>query len=244
MRSTGIRFALAGVLAGGLIAMAVPSMAGPGDPLLMGSRNFSYLSTEIVGKVPGQPNLIVRNTADDGTALQLKVVKGNPPLEVSSNVIVKRLNADRVDGWHANHLSRAAFAATDNVDEAIFVDDGEGNATGDLLSVSISAPRSGILLITGSAESHLSGVTTSLYVCDLTVDGADVPGTKRYVQLTDNGGEENDEPNCATNGGFVVADGGEHTVALRVVGRQEPVLFEGATLQVQYIAFDGDGSRP
>jgi hypothetical protein len=243
MRSIGIRFALAGALVGGLITMAVPSMAGPGDPLLMGSRNFSYLSTEIVGKVPGQPNLIIRNTSEEGTALQLKVAKGNPPLEVSSNVIVKRLNADRVDGWHANHLSRAAFASTDNVDESGFVVDDEGNGTGDLLTVPISAPRSGMLLITASAESHLTGVTTSLYVCDLTVDGADVPGTKRYVQLTDNGGEENDEPNCATNGGFLV-DGGEHTVALRVVGRQEPVLFEGATLQVQYVAFDGDGSRP
>jgi hypothetical protein len=243
MRSIGIRFALAGALAGGLITMAVPSIAGPGDPLVMGSRNFSFLPTEVVGKVPGQPNLILRNTAEEGTALQLKVAKGNPPLEVSSNVIVKRLNADRVDGWHANHLSRAAFAATDNVDESGFVVDDEGNGTGDLLTVSISAPRSGILLITASAESHLTGVTTSLYVCDLTVDGADVPGTKRYVQLTDNGGEENDEPNCATNGGFVVGEG-THTVALRVVGRQDPVLFEGATLQVQYAAFDGDGSRP
>jgi hypothetical protein len=238
-----IRFALAGALAGGLIVLAVPSVAGPGDPLVMGSRNFSFLTSEVVGKIAGAPNLIVRNTAEEGTALQLKVAKGNPPLEVSSNVIVKRLNADRVDGWHANHLSRAAFASTDNVDESGFVVDDEGNGTGDLLTVSITAPRSGILLITGSAESHLTGVTTSLYVCDLTVDGADVAGTKRYVQLTDNGGEENDEPNCATNGGFVV-EGGEHTVALRVVGRQEPVLFEGAALQVQYVAFDGDGSRP
>ena len=57
-------------------------------------------STSLRGNAP--QNLRIINTGGDGVALDLRVQAGNAPMLVNSNKIVPRLNADRVDGRHAN----------------------------------------------------------------------------------------------------------------------------------------------
>lgn len=70
--------------------------AADGHPLLLGQANHATTSTTVstTGRTP---------------ALTLKTSKKAPPLAVSSSKVVKRLNADRVDGLRAADLGSEAF---------------------------------------------------------------------------------------------------------------------------------------
>jgi len=83
-----------------LIAAAMPSVAAIADALLLNGKNVSVRRTTVAGPVE-RGVLRLRNTAEDGVALVLRVEPGNPPLRVTSDTKIRRLNADLLDGRSA-----------------------------------------------------------------------------------------------------------------------------------------------
>ena len=79
----------------------------------MGSLNRADAQTRLMG-ASETPLVRVVNTHPDGAGLRIAVEPGNPPLSINSPKLVKRLNADRLDGKHAS-----AFYTRDQVDAAI-----------------------------------------------------------------------------------------------------------------------------
>ncbi|MPZ73832.1 MAG: hypothetical protein GEU74_11475 [Nitriliruptorales bacterium] len=104
--SLGVGVMLALVLGGTTVALA----AVPGDPLKLGRINSINKLSTLVGNL-SSPMLRVQNKGT-GTALNLRVQAGKPPLTVNSGGRVAKLNADRVDGKHANQLAvKTAFTS-------------------------------------------------------------------------------------------------------------------------------------
>jgi hypothetical protein len=158
---------------------------------------------------------------------------------------VKYLNADRVDGFHANSLVRVAHDETDDVDEtAVF----GSTDNGDILSTQITAPEPGLLFIVGGVDGWLSGtVAGDTYECGLWVNNNLVAGTFRSVTLGDDAGHtSNGGEDCSTNGVQEVT-AGTWTVDLHVSGRNNSMpqeRFDGASLQVLFVPFGADGTEP
>ena len=79
-----------------VVGADVASYAANGRPLLLGQANSESATAT------------VKNTGT-GAALSLKTRAGSPPLKVSSSKVVKKLNADTVDGSHAAALKTNAI---------------------------------------------------------------------------------------------------------------------------------------
>jgi len=101
---------IVGVATLAVLFMAAPSVAEVADALLLNRKNESIERTTVAGPVD-RGVLRLRNTADEGVALVLRVEPGNPPLRVTSDTKVKRLNADLLDG-----RSAGAFLLKDDYD--------------------------------------------------------------------------------------------------------------------------------
>ncbi len=93
-----------------LVVAAAPSVAEVADSLLLNRKNESVERTTLAGPVD-RGVLRLRNTGDGGVALVLRVEPGNPPMRVTSETKVKRLNADLLDG-----RSAGAFLLKDDYD--------------------------------------------------------------------------------------------------------------------------------
>jgi hypothetical protein len=70
--------------------------AATGGPLLLGKSNTASKTTKL-------------KTTGDGVTLSLQSDRGSPSLAVSSPAKVKRLNADRLDGFSSASLRNRAF---------------------------------------------------------------------------------------------------------------------------------------
>ncbi|MGI9557042.1 MAG: hypothetical protein ACR2N5_03780, partial [Solirubrobacterales bacterium] len=112
------------------------------------------------------------------------------------------------------------------------------NGNGDKLSASITAPRAGNLHIVGSVNIRdtADGSTPS---CELKLDGADVSGSLRDLDLD---GVNDEQEDCATNA-VVPVSPGSHGVALNLTGADEfGTVNRAGTLNVLFVPFDGSGS--
>ena len=140
-------------------------------------------------------------------------------------------NASALGGLAANQLVRSASAASENRLTG-------GGANGPVLQTTITAPRNGHLQITASSDVHLS-VADQGIACVLSVDGSDVPGSRR-VLLGDTGETLKDNiENCTTNGTSRVS-GGSHTVRLDLSGVNDANVDERA-LDVLFVPFGATG---
>ena len=101
-----------GTVIGVLIAGSFPAMAAVGQALRIGKANTADARTRLIGDVDSS-NLQIVNQGT-GTALDLRVQPGSPPLLVNRAQRVPRLNADRVDGKHASDFLGAAATAADS----------------------------------------------------------------------------------------------------------------------------------
>ena len=232
------RFSFRSALAGGLVAAmvmtALPVLAGVGDAIILGVKNTGNAETEIQGSESG-PLVRFDNNHNNGKAARFEVVAqlGNPPFSVNSGAKVKKLNVDRVDGFSASQLTRVAFDSTDDA----------ADANGNAVSTSITIPKDGWLILSGSIDGF--GDTLDAYICRLTVDGATVAGTLRVSAVDDAGGDHtiNNSENCSTTGVHPVTGGTNLVVALTISSRGT-VLFNAATVWALYVPFDGQGNRP
>lgn len=232
-----------------LIALAtVPALAAAvGDPLGLGVTNVLHNSQTTLRGLGDEPNLKVKNQST-APALALITDASAPPMEVSSSVRVNKLNADRLDGRHANRLLRSGFASTDDAPDA----------NGDIVSFDFRVPGRGYLIMSGSLEvMALAG--QHLATCRLQVELADVPGSTRSVDLEVHGRPVPPDPDpehtddqyeiCSTEGGMVVGPGTYEvalnaTLADAVAGWNSFVEFHGASVWAIWVPFDENGGVP
>jgi hypothetical protein len=140
---------LKGTLAGGVGAAAVLAATaafagtGIGGVFNLGQVNTVNATSTLTGAKPDGAQLQVTNTSTTGAAAGLSVTTaaGKPPLTVSNNVLVPRLNAQFLGGYAANGLGRVGLAATENL--AAF------SSPTTQATVSITAPAKGFVRLDG-----------------------------------------------------------------------------------------------
>lgn len=218
MGKTWIPFAsaLMGAVIGGLVVASLsPAGAATGDPVLAGMTNSANAPTVLAGLSGAVP-------------LGLQSARGVPPMQVNSTARVARLNADRVDNYHADGLARVAFCADDDAP------DGADYAC----SMEITAPSNGYLVMSGSADVWRSTDGADLAHCEFALDGEEVIGSTRDFDIRMPGNQESD---CGTDAAAAVA-AGSHTVVFQLhsIGSATNLLEVGA--YVIFIPFGGDGS--
>ena len=124
-----------------MFGVASSTLAGNGDPLKLGQKNTASKLTALIGTVAGDAALLVRN-AGGGTALDLRVDAGQPPMVVNSGVLVTNLNADRVGGKQANEFVANSFYRKESAIAA-------GTALGDGTFVAFAGCDAGDRLVSG-----------------------------------------------------------------------------------------------
>ena len=259
-------------LLGAMLATALPSIAAQvGDPLGLGESNTVDSRTRLVGDVSSSNLQIINQGA--GTALDLRVGPGEPPLRVNRSRKVPKLNADRVDGkdaidflavdgtavnadrvdgLDASSLIRAASARTGDVNESrAFLNDTLTQAN--LLSVEITAPVDGLILVFGGVDATVFGthVEGDTFQCAIKVASLLVSGTVRTSQpakASPSGGHtQAGEEDCTTSGAIEARAGVTYPIAFHILGRQtagppsSKVFFQDASLQALFVPFDGAG---
>jgi hypothetical protein len=140
MSKTSVRAGVMGGVIGGvigalLVGILSPGLAATGDPLELGTVNLAGRATVLRG--PTARNLRIVNTSATGTALDLRVPSGSPPLSVDSSTRVRYLNADKLDGSHAgDFLKLEEFDSNKNleVDRAEDADTVDGKHSFEFLS--------------------------------------------------------------------------------------------------------------
>ena len=226
------RNAFVHALVGGLVAVLVlgtmPVLAGDGDQMIVGEKNTG----KTVTRLNTRGGLRVDNFKSGNPALILNVADpSSAPMEVNATGLVDNLNADLVDGLDGGSLVRAAYS---NVSDA-------GDTNGDAVTVDITAPVDGYLLLAGGVDAL--GSTTDYFTCDLRLDDNPLVGTARSIRVEDQGGVHtaNSEEDCSTSGGTLVT-AGEHSVSLHISNRETAQFFEGS-LWALFVPFDGTGLR-
>ena len=222
------RSAFAGLLVGALLLSAPAVSAAIGDAVRAGQQTNANATTTVKGNSPATLKLV--NTRPNEEALRLHVKPGSPPMWVSSTAKVPRLNADRLDGNHANALIRA---------DACGKDDGLHSADFSC-SMTITAPDRGYLIMSGSVDVWRSDPGADLMHCKFTLNGENVIGSTRAM---DNRMPGNQEANCATDASEVVA-AGTHTIVMHMVSVNSPTRVAEVGAWVLYVPFGGNGARP
>jgi hypothetical protein len=221
---TAMMGSLIGLLAGVLLVGMVPAAAGNGDNLILGASNKAGRSTWLTSRGPSV--LKLNNTAGN-PVLDLRNGGAAAPLTVDSRKRVVNLSADRLDGRHARDLIRVGYDSTDDA----------ADRNGYAAATSITAPRAGYLVISGSVAARFAG-TNDYLGCHLTVDDSQVTGTRSIVRLNTDHLDE-----LCSSTGVQAVDAGAYTVALNVVEWHTAAL-HGATVWVLYVPFDGAGAAP
>lgn len=124
-----LRSAFLGGIVAALIVSALPAVAAQvGDALRLGESNRLNGQTILRGRALANLTIISDARGDtNGTALDLRVREGNPPMRVNSSDRVDGLNADLLDGRHANQFvasNQVLFASVTSTGDLY----GNGNA--------------------------------------------------------------------------------------------------------------------
>jgi hypothetical protein len=164
----------------------------------------------------------------DGTALDLRVQGGTPPLQTNSGKRVAKLNADKLDNLHAKDIARAASNTFVNLSDF----------DGDNLPVTVVAPRSGVILISAGAELEATGAGADV-ACFIKVDNTAAVGSMRTVALGPST-SANNLASCQTSVAVLV-DKGSHLVELALGGVSGLEVGEGS-LWALFVPFHGIGS--
>lgn len=154
------------------------------------------------------------------------------------------INADKLNGYRADQLIRAAERHRDG---GLLRTSRRGGGGSQILSVNITAPKRGYLVMTASSDVFLAGgtrgvITSETTTCFLDLNGVEIISSQRTMLLEQNDGNSDNESNCATNAAWPVASG-QHTVRLMAqVGGS--TIYDEATLNVIYVPFNGKGNVP
>ena len=245
-RSIHLRSAFIGGLIAGLIVAALPAMAaGVGDALELGTTNTINQTTTL--KMRSRRTALVVEKNKTGPVIEVEgkrnVVKitaaaGKAPILVNRSAgTAKNLSADAVDGYDADGLLRVAFDASDelpNGNTATF-----SGGAGEPLSVTITAPTAGWLVMTGTVDAA-NVVSNDAYRCQLWLDAGQVIGSDMVSQI-DGGTSNNREEDCTTHGVAEVG-AGVHTVTFRLTSVAISTEFADGSLSAMFVPFDGTGA--
>ncbi len=238
MRRSNFGTGLAGVLVGALLVTAMPAVAEiaapraePGDTMRLGRSNIVDANTALRGNTAS--NLVLRNSGDGVPLNLLTNGNGRPPMKVDSRRLVRNLNADQLDFRDADELIRAAHDSTGNALDA----------SGNLLTATITAPSPGILVMSGSINA--TGTAEILYTCEMRLDADQIPHTVRTAVVSDagEGHTRNNEEDCSTDGTAVV-DAGTYEVHFATSNVSIGLTFDDAAMWVIWVPFDGAGDIP
>jgi hypothetical protein len=139
------------------------------------------------------------------------------------------VNADKLDGYQANGLVRAAYAGVS--------DSARVGSNGTVLTAYITAPSAGYLLISASSDVYNTGSGDSPE-CYLKVDGDSLLDSFREMGLTGAATATNEE-NCETDGSMIVC-AGDHTVYLEGT-MNAGTTFDEAHMNVLFVPFGPSG---
>ncbi len=201
-RATVFTLGLAVVLAVMLGVTTGALAAVPGDPFKLGRTNVVNKVSTLTGKVTG-PMLRIDN-AGTGTALDLRVDPGMPPMTVDSDARVTNLNTDKIDGQDSTAFAPVSGFGADEVISAI----------GPLPLEGIYSSKGGTLLVFASGSGFRSSANARLtgrIGMNIIVDGS----FGRAEVFTD----ERDSHKAFVDDSFVVEGlpAGDHTIRLEAV---------------------------
>jgi len=189
------RMGLAGMLAGALLMVGFPALAASvGDAFALGEVNIINSKTVLRGSAG--KTLQLRNTGD-GFPLQLNAPDGKAPLKVNSNELVKKLNADLLDGLDSTGLQVVAVHAGGDQSEVV-------TSTDEVVQMlTLTAPSGGVVIVNSTA--HASELTAGHGArCSITtgtVLDAD------FLQQWESAGSNGSEGQLAGTRGFPVTAG-------------------------------------
>jgi hypothetical protein len=220
--SVGAVGLLIGMLLGAALVAGAPADAGTGDAVILGKANSAEDPTKIKGS--GRSTLRIINEAG-GIPLVLVSEDGQPPLKVDSSARVARLNADKVDGWHAHALAPRVSAA--GPVRAGRLCDGS-NCSAELLEVTVEAPRDGILIIGAAIDLARYSDGEDAVICRVQVDEFfTAVGGRMGVLVGADGAAGNYEEDCSINA-WEQVEAGTHTVTLQVIGVRDKKTIVGS----------------
>jgi len=128
-----------------VVALGGVALAANDGPWLLSANNTAAAQTALAARVSGRTLRITNSSNRDGaTALGLFVKDGNPPLTVNSNALVEQLNADLIDGLHADELVRVGSGGSEVTTSNVTFTT--------LVHVDLDIPASGFVLLTSQAQ--------------------------------------------------------------------------------------------
>jgi len=224
--SDTLRLLIAAAL-GATLAMAVPALSSERAAARLRLERANSISAQTGVKGPTAGSVLRLVNTGDGTALELRVQAGAPPLATNSGTRVAKLNADKLDNLHAKDIVRAASNTFPDL----------GDSDGDRLPVTVNAPRSGVILITAGAELEATGAGADV-ACFIKVDDAAAVGSMRTVALGPST-SANNLASCETSVAVLVTKGA-HLVELSLSGVSGLEVGEGS-LWALFVPFHGIG---
>jgi hypothetical protein len=153
------------------------------------------------------------------------------------------INADKLNGYRADQLIRAAEKHRDGG----VLRSARGKGGSQILSVNVTAPKRGYLVMAASSDVFLPGgargvITSEISTCFLDLNGVEIVSSQRTMRLEADDGNSDNESNCATNSAWPVASG-QHTVRL-MAQSSGSTIYDEASLNVLYVPFNGKGNVP
>lgn len=247
----GLALVLALMLGVGTMALA----AVPGDPFKLGKVNSINRLSTLVGTATS-PILRVQNKGT-GTALDLRVQPGKPPLTTNSIGRIPRLNADMVDGKHAGAFLPKGGKAADSdklggISSDELVRSGRGfshNATSTVTftsrtSATVNAPADGFVVVNGTVV--LDTFSSTCNPCHAHAHIFNTTNNQKSLdQLASLGnGTSSTHRDVMPMTWVFPVNAGDNTFELRtgVYPSNAPISFYNPTLTALYVPYGANGT--
>jgi len=138
------------------------------------------------------------------------------------------INADKLNGYKANQLTRVA---EDHADANALV-----GVSGSAAYTTITAPKPGYLFIVAGADVWSPAAAFDNYYCAIVLDGTYLSSSERVVELD----ASTNEDDCSTNAAWPVGKG-LHTVDFQFFGVAATTTVDESSLQVIFSPFNSTG---
>lgn len=234
---------VAGAVGAVVVLLGGTALAGTGAGAVfnLGQVNTVNGQSALTGSTPNGAAVKIDNTGTgpSSTALKLQVVSGHPPFVTNGTGKVANLQADTVDGDSSNELARVVGSSSSLAWSE------SGRST--LQTLTITAPKPGFVVLSGSAQAYYSGGGCTL--CFAHLRFRDVEANADTVASGDNvpaSGSFDYVPLALTT--VVPVSAGTHTFRLDGTWYSgngagvAPSAFYGASATATYVRYNGIGT--
>jgi hypothetical protein len=208
-----------------------PSMVVACLALTVALSGASYAAVVLPLHSVGTPQL--KRNAVKSPKVAFNTLKG---VDIKESTLARVPNAHKLDGLHANQLVRATTLSSTTV-----TDDFDTCAFTTLLSKTVTAPTSGILLVWGNvaAAKDVTGVNPSTLGVQVTVDATAVT-TEQAVHLVDQTSREG----SAQATGATPVSAGSHIVDVKASECTTGTAFiVNQSITTLFVPFGNDGNQ-